>query len=245
MTKKKKLIHHKNNGLEIKFFAGYAKGLNAKQTLSLEQEKLFLENSFLAKKVQLLHQVHGNDVIDYDYDTLKSSTNFYTADAHLTTNSDISLGIRIADCVPVTIWSNENKSSKPFVIALHCGWQSIHKNIISKALTKVAKSIQFDKVNYWIGPHIQQNRFEVHQDVFSHFDKKFYLSHQDKTKKYINLKSIIIEQIIDYCKIKNASISHFMPQDSTIDTGSTLHNGYIYSHRLGDKQRNVMLVSLL
>lgn len=81
-------------------------------------------------------------------------------DAHWTSNSKIIPYIKTADCMPVMIASPK----KNIALAIHAGWRGIENHIVQKSL-KQLDLLSDPELRLWIGPHIQQEDFEVDEDV--------------------------------------------------------------------------------
>ena len=118
------------------------------------------------------------------------------ADAISTTLSKVALVIKTADCLPILVHDLDFKT----IYSIHAGWRGVENQITKKSLINCSSNL-----HAFIGPHIQQDQFEVDDDVYSellnmiknskrHFSKSELLEiFQFKNKKYhINLSKIVI-----------------------------------------------------
>lgn len=105
-----------------------------------------------------VHQTHSDICV-----LSAENTAEMTADAHYTSEPNVALVVKTADCLPILAY-DLNLSS---VLAVHAGWRGIENQITSKSLQQV----EFKKPNVFIGPSIQQNSFEVDLAVKAQLEK--------------------------------------------------------------------------
>ena len=94
---------------------------NVKKNLEIVRRKI----SKTAKNIFLLHQIHGNQFVYIDKNNIFRSKP--KADAVITNQKILPIGILTADCVPILICDEK----KNFIAAVHAGWRSAYKDIIS------------------------------------------------------------------------------------------------------------------
>src|SRR5690606_24924473 len=104
-----------------------------------------------------LKQVHGNTVVEFQ----KNSDELTLADGHYTNQKKIGLVIQTADCLPLMAFD----SSHNWAMALHAGWRGIENRIIPEGLKNLTNKSSHKLLSIFIGPHIQQESFEIDQDV--------------------------------------------------------------------------------
>jgi polyphenol oxidase len=104
-----------------------------------------------------IKQVHGNVVIDAT-SHLDSAT---CGDALLSTAIGQLLTIRVADCVPILLATNDGSQ----VAAIHAGWRGVVLNIVKQAVERMKSS----SIVAAIGPCIGTNAFEVGDEVAKEF----------------------------------------------------------------------------
>jgi YfiH family protein len=179
--------------------------------------------------------------------TVEASPQLRDADAHFTNKKNCALVIATADCLPVLIY--DKKSS--FVASIHAGWKGVANRILPIAIAELTKKgLNSKNFVFFIGPHIAQNSFEVEVDVAnqlrdsisvtSDFNKFSYSKKTDGTEKfYINLKSLIQEQILEMGGVEDQIIS------SMTDT-KTNSNWHSYRRDKSASGRNLsFIVSLV
>ena len=113
------------------------------------------------------------------------------ADAHYTSEKNIALVVRTADCIPAMIF-DENKN---IILAVHAGWRGVQNQITLKSLKKLSL---LGSIKIYIGPHIQKQSFKVDLDV-----KNLLTQTEDDftfavNKYFVDLKKILIKQIQTY-----------------------------------------------
>jgi len=228
---------NKNFG-QMKFISG-----NREKVL-VNREK-FLKDLGIAGKGILVraNQVHSNRIIVFGKQDLLSGANRFTreieiksTDGLLTELEQVWLAITVADCVPIFVWSEDLS----IIGAVHAGWQGTLAKIASKTIRKIINHYHIDPSNLiaWIGPSIGPTDFEVKDDVFLSFKKKYsdnkYFQ-EDNYKKYIDLWQINKDQLIE-AGMKSSKI--------IIQQESTYSNQSYYSYRRGDEGRMMGLIGI-
>lgn len=135
-----------------------------------------------------LKQTHSDILI---HSRLGSET--IEADAHWTTEKNVALVIRTADCIPALLYDDK----KDLVLAVHAGWRGLENQIILKSLRTLEIS---GAVDLLIGPHIRQNSFEIdaieikNQILASGRVNESDCCFSKNNKFYINLEKIFLSQ---------------------------------------------------
>ncbi len=114
----------------------------------------------LPREPQWLEQVHGAKVIKALGDGLVR-----TADGSYSSQPGQACLVMTADCLPILLCDKQGSQ----VAALHCGWRSLAKGIVGRALQKF--SAASDDLLAYMGPAIAQPHFEVGIDVLEAFFK--------------------------------------------------------------------------
>ena len=230
MIKSKKLSLIKN--LKHGFFnseGGYSKNIykslncgpgskdkktNVKKNLNKVRKKI----STKAKSIFLVNQFHSNKFIYIDEKYKKKKKP--KADAIITNQKYLPIGILTADCAPILIYDHKIK----MIAAIHAGWRGAFKGIINKVIKfMIKKGCNFENMTAVIGPSISLKNYEVREDFKKKFIKKnkknslFFKNKKQKLyfdlAKYIHssLKSINIKHIdilkVDTFDIKNKFFS--------------------------------------
>ena len=105
-----------------------------------------------------LTQVRGATVVPYQADIVTP-----TADGCYTEQSNQVCAILTADCLPILLCAQD----KPFVMALHAGWQGLLDNIIAQGLSRSPSAPE--QLLAWIGPCISDAVYEVGVDLYQQF----------------------------------------------------------------------------
>ncbi|MGI4851233.1 MAG: peptidoglycan editing factor PgeF [Janthinobacterium lividum] len=143
----------------------------------------------------LMQQVHGDHVVWIEDN---ANEDYVTADAMLTQKSNLILGVRTADCIPLLLY--DPKASICGVI--HVGWRGALLNIISKTLQMMSQRGSLpSNIHAAIGPCIQIQNFEVDQVVcqeFLNYDpyyQSFFISGKDQHHFWFNLPALALYQL--------------------------------------------------
>ncbi len=117
-----------------------------------------------------LNQVHGEAIVTVDAGNYRAVKSFQ-ADAMITKESGIAVGIETADCVPVLLVDPET----PAVGAVHAGWRSTVKKIVQTAVQKMRDEFGSDPSHMIaaIGPAIGPECYEVDEPVMGPVRENF------------------------------------------------------------------------
>lgn len=189
-----------------------------------------------------MEQVHGNRVVIVGKkDDGKIIKN---CDALITTDADVELCVRVADCLPIFVTDEKGQ----IIGLIHAGWRGLSKGIIKSTINKMENQWKMEnglhpegrKLKIWIGPHICKKHYEVKNDVSSKFlkyPKALTLkgSSFQGSRTFLDLGEIARQQLVEL-GVKNKNI--------TIDGTCTYESKDLYSFRRdGTKDRNLFLLS--
>ncbi|MAQ71998.1 MAG: hypothetical protein CMG20_00280 [Candidatus Marinimicrobia bacterium] len=134
-------------------------------------------------------QTHSNNV-----NFIEGSSKIYqSTDALFTSNKNIALEIKVADCMPIFLF--DKKAS--FFGAIHAGWRGLRDGIIENSIELLKKNhFKLDDMIVFIGPSISQKNFEVQNDVMSYFDSKFSIVKDEKI--FLSLQEVAIDKFASY-----------------------------------------------
>lgn len=196
---------------------------NNLQTYSIEEIIYF----FLGKglKVFYLEQEHGNRF----HEITSCSSMPLKGDAFYTTEKNIVLVIKTADCIPLFFWSSE----PPLIGAIHSGWRGTAKNITQKISSEVIQKFQLKSLNFFLGPCIRQPQYEIDKDVACLFESKYPESLQKHGNKYLFGNDLVVKR-----QIQTLPIETYL-EDCGIC--NYLNTNY-YSHRRKEKGRNLNFI---
>ena len=155
-----------------------------KTVTSLEKMKatIFPSLKDISENVLMPEQVHGDKIIFVK----TGQEDLGDADALITENRNLSLGIKTADCAPIC-FADGNK----FGVA-HAGWRGLCSGIIEKML----EHFNQEEVEIFVGPHLHS--FEIKKDdcydkIAERFGEKFFQVADGKI--IFNFKDAIISSL--------------------------------------------------
>ena len=164
---------------------------NIKKNLDIVKNKINKNSN----NIFLLHQIHSNKFI-YINKKLKFPKKKYKADAIITNQKNLPIGILTADCVPVLIYDDVAKN----IAAIHAGWKGAYKDIINRVINFMLKiGSQRKNIHAAIGPSISQKNYIVKEDFLRKFMKKnnknkiFFKT--NKNKIYFDLPNYVKSQL--------------------------------------------------
>ena len=115
-------------------------------------------------KLVTLYQVHSADAIAVDQPWEINANP--KADAIVTRNPGIALGILTADCAPVLLFDPEAK----VIGAAHAGWQGAFSGVVESVLAAMARlGAQATRVQAVVGPCIGPDAYEVGPEFHARF----------------------------------------------------------------------------
>ena len=135
-----------------------------KQNLEIVKNKI----SKKSKKIFLLHQTHSNKFI-FVNKYFRINEKRLKADAVITDQKKLPIGILTADCAPILIYDNISK----IAAAIHAGWKGAYKDIISKVIKfLLKKGCKPKNMHAVIGPCITKKNYNVRENFLRKFLKK-------------------------------------------------------------------------
>ena len=111
-------------------------------------------------------QVHGVNV-----ERASGSENARECDALWSDRRGVSIGIKIADCLPVTMIDPVHC----IIANVHSGWRGAAQQITARTLDTLQQTSSFDTAaaHAYLGPSIRVCCFEVGDEVAAQFDEQF------------------------------------------------------------------------
>ncbi|TAK11523.1 MAG: peptidoglycan editing factor PgeF [Anaerolineae bacterium] len=115
--------------------------------------------------------VHGADVLVYDHPRSPEEESPRKADIILTDNSDVTLFMRYADCVPILLVDPVCRA----IGLAHAGWQGTLKGVAAKAVSAMQSRYgsRPADIHAAIGPSISAERYEVGPEVAAQVQAAF------------------------------------------------------------------------
>ena len=136
-----------------------------------------------------VHQVHGGEVAVVERGRPFESG--VKADAMIGDDPAKVLAVRVADCVPVLLGSDDGRR----VAAVHAGWRGVVAGIVPNAVRALASNVVAA-----IGPCIGFDHFEVGPEVLDQFERAFNghapLRRRDDGKGHVDLREAIRLQLL-------------------------------------------------
>lgn len=189
------------------------------------EDEFFKE--FYGENFHFLKQIHSAIVIKKD--EVPTSNDIFLCEGDAIITREGPAAIRVADCIPILFASNQSK----LFGGIHAGWRGLKQNIIRETVNLLLRQGQdIQSFEFFIGPHIGPASYEVSSNVYGQFADQFARPHNNGEKRYLNLLDIAKAQFeeLGVSKIK-------------IQSEDTLTSSYLYSHRGGDTERNVAVIS--
>lgn len=191
-------------------------------------------SDFGTKNILLLNQVHGNNVICTEELDFKLN-NWPEGDASITTQKNIILAIRTADCVPLLFVSEEGN----VIGAAHCGWRSAKLDIIEKLAYKMRQK-GAGNIMAIIGSAIAQESYEVSKDFYEDFvadssSYKVLFLPSTKSGHYLfDLQSFVKIKLTqaNISVIKHINEDTYVMSDKYPSYRRSTHTGEIYNQNI-------------
>ena len=146
--------------------------LNLGTHVNDEQSCVLTNRERLAKELKLpaepvwLNQVHRNNIIQID-SQMDSELTDKVADGSYSKEANKVCVVMTADCLPLLLCDDEGTQ----VAAIHIGWQSFSKDIITAAIEKF--TCPNEKILAWLGPCISADYYEIDAPVYNAARKVF------------------------------------------------------------------------
>jgi YfiH family protein len=115
--------------------------------------------NLIGKQVVFMNQSHSDQV-----SLVSDAAITPDADGLVTTNRDIALAVRVADCLPLLLISTES------VAAVHVGRKGLLNQVALNAVKKM-KDLGSTQITGLVGPHICGNCYEVDSQMYEEIIK--------------------------------------------------------------------------
>jgi len=138
-------------------------------------------SKLIGKPIQVMQQVHGDQVVVVD-----DQTKLPIADGLVTCSKEIALAVRVADCLPLLMYSEQ------VVAAVHVGRKGLVNKVAINAVDQMRK-LGAGEIHGVVGPHICGECYEVGPDLYAQVGS----NHPAAAKKsnYLNLYAGLVEQL--------------------------------------------------
>lgn len=192
----------------------HTKGLNLafgrgdSDTIVLKNLKIFADAvGFDDKKVISVPQIHSNvvkTVNSADCGAGYYKKHDFSCDGYATDESNLPIGIKTADCVPVLFEARNDSGDVIAVAAVHAGWRGTADRISEKGVLELC-SLGAKKENIYvaIGPCIDECCYEVGNDFAEQIEEKLgrnyknrYVIQKDNKRLFANLSGMNFDILI-------------------------------------------------
>ena len=149
------------------------------------------------KNIVTLKQVHSNRVIKITKEhkgrgALKFEDSVDEADAMITSEINLPLVVFTADCMPIFFLEQEKRIAG----IAHSGWKGSLSNIAGEVVNEIIKNDgKAENIIVGLGPAIGSCCYEVKEDVYSLFDKKFIIKRDNRY--FLDIYKINKENLIN------------------------------------------------
>ena len=183
-------------------------------------------------KLFFLKQTHSTDFFSTEELFGKNLGNL-EGDSIFSQTLGNSLLVKTADCLPIALYSEV----KPFYAIIHAGWRGLTSGIVEKLIEQALLfGIKPEELKILIAPYASSN-YEVEIDVAFLFLKK--------SKKLVKQISEV-KYKVDFLNYLYVCFSHNKWKIEIEDCGiSTTSENEFFSHRKGDKERNLNILSII
>lgn len=174
-------------------------------------------SKLVAKPIQVMTQEHGNQV-----SVIERPISAPVADAMVSCSKEIALAVRVADCLPLLLYSNN------VIAAVHVGRKGLMNQVAVNAVTQMRK-LGAKEITGVVGPHICGLCYEVGADIFTEVTNAYPATF--KKQNYLDLYAGLVSQLPEI-KLSNIDIC-------------TKENPEYFSYRAhGEAGRQVGVISL-
>lgn len=202
------------------------KGDNAEHVR--QNREIALQHLGLQEKTLVtLNQVHGNKVILVDQPWPFNEQQTPDADALVTQNPNLVLGILTADCVPVLLYDDPTQT----IGAIHSGWRGAKANIASQTV-KVLQELGANPqdIKAVIGPAIRQANYEVSTEVYDAFKYAHpqYFIPSTKPDHYLfDLPGLVMQQLATagLTNIEDSKLNTYTKETEFFSCRRAFHKG--------------------
>ncbi len=246
LSKLKKISHgffNRNGGKSNGIYKSLNCGVGSKDKRSKVKKNLKIVKDKICKKANnifLVNQIHSNKFIFLNKN-FKFSKKKIKADAIITDQKNLPIGVLTADCVPILLYDKK----KNIIAAIHAGWKGAFKEIIKKVTHFMLKLGSKQKnIIAAIGPCIKQNSYNVKEDFKNKFIKK-----NKKNKIFFKTKkNLIYFNLTEFVKFQLKSNKITKIDTINIDTFDKKNNFYSARRSLSlkhdDYGRNISIIMI-
>lgn len=145
-------------------------------------------------------QVHGAEVLGAGSPAAGRWREESSCDALVTRSRGVAIGVKIADCLPVTIFDR----TAGVVAGIHSGWRGAAGKIVPAALDTLLREGAFDtgRARAYLGPSIRVCCFEVGEEVIDALRSAYgaiddFVDRRARAKPHVDLPGLTRRVLID------------------------------------------------
>ncbi|WP_297435071.1 peptidoglycan editing factor PgeF [uncultured Clostridium sp.] len=150
-----------------------------------------LQEIFDVKKVNYTNQVHGDNIINLDFNESIDKE----ADGLIISKANEISGVFTADCVPVIIYDPD----KEVIATVHSGWKGTILDISRQAVNILKEKYKCENINVVIGPAVGICCYEVSEELVQRFNEKY--GESISKGRMLDLKKVIRVQLADIVNV--------------------------------------------
>lgn len=181
---------------------------------------------FTHNNLRMADQIHSASVIVIK--DKAQQTSGLKADALVTQSSNILLGIKTADCVPILFFDNKSNT----IGAAHAGWKGALSGVIENTILAMQSlGAGVNHIIAAIGPCIQQASYEVDECLYAQFiekdhtNKQFFINSNKANHYLFDLSGYCIGSLkkIGIRTIDNLNIDTYSNRDTLFSFRRSAH----------------------
>lgn len=176
------------------------------------------------------NQVHGTTVVyvnePWGFDNGKTPD----ADAIITQNPDLVLGVFTADCVPILMLDEKTNT----IAAVHSGWKGTRSGIVQECISKMVDlGADREDIKAVIGPCIAQDNYEIGPEVFTEFFSaspqyiKFFKNSVNPGKYMFDISGLVQFQLLQagLVQVENMCLDTYSQPEHFFSCRRSFHKG--------------------
>lgn len=164
------------------------------------REEVAKDFSLQDKIVVSSHQTHSDNVSLVAENT--EVTYFENTDGILTSNKNVAILTKYADCLPIFIYDEESK----IFGAIHSGWKGTYQEIVKKAIERIAPK-DMSTINILFGVGISCENYRVSIEFYEQFRDKFPKEIIEKTFSIKDGNFFFNNQLFNYYLLKEYGVN--------------------------------------